>query len=217
MEVIPGIHRIDGIKGAHAYLVLTPQPIIVDAGLPGQADKILRYGAQLNLAAKDIAYIILTHFDVDHAGSAAALQGLTGAQICAGAEEVPYLEGIIKRPGIKRYLPWLTMPVYGKLQNVHVDVSFSDDIDFAGVKILVTPGHTPGHICVGLGTTFLVGDLLQGGVREAPRLFMWNRAQAQQSIRKLAELNPELLLPGHGEPDFAPSAKLARLLTSLNA
>ncbi len=216
MEIVSGIHCIDRIKGAHVYLLLLPELTIIDTGLPGQEQAVIDYLQRLNYRPDDLRYIILTHFDIDHVGSAAALRKITGAKVCAGDNEIPYLNGSVQRPGIKRFLPWLTAPIYGKVEPVQVDVTFKTDQRFNELNILSTPGHTPGHICITFGSTAIVGDLLQGGIQEAPSIFIWNMELARESIQKLARANPATILPGHGEPCFDPGERLQKLILSWN-
>src|SRR5512132_3531445 len=79
-----------------------------------------------------------------------------------------------------------------------------------------TPGHTPGHVAylrrrdgvLLAGDTALTVDLnslggvLFGRQRVAgpPRYTTWNWPAAKRSIRVLADLKPQVLLPGHGRP-----------------
>lgn len=213
MEIMPGVHRIDGVKGAHAYLFFGAEPVLVDTGLPGQAKLIMDYLQKAKV--EQLKHIVLTHFDVDHTGNAAALKQLTGAKIYAHQLEVPFIEGVTPRPGLKKYLPILTSVTFGKLIPVKVDIPLKDGDLVAGLSIIATPGHTPGHICIALNKVVAVGDLLQGGVREAPRIFIWDKQAAVRSIKKLAEFAPHLLLPGHGQPDYEPKQKLQQLLENL--
>ncbi len=212
MEIVPGLHKVDGVKGANAYLILATEPILVDTGLPGQEKVLLRYLSQLGYRTGDLKYILLTHYDLDHVGSVAAVQKETGARICAHEAEIAFIAGRQPRLGVKKYLPKVTAAFYGRLQSVEVDVALRDGDVLGNARIMHTPGHTPGHVCAGIGSAWIIGDLLMGGVKEAPGFFIWNRQLARESVQKLAALSPEALLPGHGEPDLAPGERLSSLL-----
>jgi deazaflavin-dependent oxidoreductase (nitroreductase family) len=85
-----------------------------------------------------------------------------------------------------------------------------------------TPGHTPGHVaylrrCDGIliaGDAALtvdlnsIGGVLLGRQRVAgpPWYTTWDWPAAQRSIRALADLEPRVLLPGHGRPLTAGTA-----------
>jgi len=54
------------------------------------------------------------------------------------------------------------------------------------------------------------------GIREPPSIFTYDMAENRRSIRKLAALDPSLVLPGHGWP-VTDMAKLERFVASLPA
>ena len=56
-----GIHRIDGVRGAHTYLVPAADGLyVVDTGMPGNAARILAYRESLGRKPKDVGIILLT-------------------------------------------------------------------------------------------------------------------------------------------------------------
>ncbi|HZG67780.1 MAG TPA: MBL fold metallo-hydrolase [Herpetosiphonaceae bacterium] len=62
----------------NAYLVRSRRWVLINAGAPGDEQRILRAAARSGVRPRDIALIVLTHGHVDHFGSAAALRQLTG-------------------------------------------------------------------------------------------------------------------------------------------
>lgn len=88
-----------------------------------------------------------------------------------------------------------------------------NDGDFIGsLKIISTPGHTPGSISLYDHTTkvLFVGDLLQmkGGLAVAgdtrwkfpfPALATWSKEKSIESVKKISKLEIEYLATGHGE------------------
>ncbi len=73
------------------------------------------------------------------------------------------------------------------------------------LNIIETPGHTPGHICVldANATILVAGDALNtvgGTLNPADPAFTENQTLAEASIKKLAGLEFDTLLVGHGEP-----------------
>lgn len=72
MEIAPGIHQIEQVRGANSYLALgTEGNAIIDTGMPGNEERIIKYLRNIEVEPKAIQYIILTHSDPDHSGSVA--------------------------------------------------------------------------------------------------------------------------------------------------
>ena len=75
MEIISGIHKIEGVRGANCYLVITETGmLVIDTGMPGNGNRIKNYIKELGKKPSDINYVVLTHADIDHVGSAAELR-----------------------------------------------------------------------------------------------------------------------------------------------
>ena len=199
MFIVNGVHQIDGIKGAQAYLITGARPFLVDTGLPGQAQAILDYLGRVGISPHDLTAIVITHYDVDHIGSAAALQKLTGCVVYASEVEIPYLQQKVPRPGIKRWLPLLTAPWYGRLQPLYDIVPLVDGDSLEGWECILTPGHTPGHLVLYRDGIVVAGDLLQGGtIRLAPSFLTWDSTLVRRSVRALLKRPWQWILPGHG-------------------
>lgn len=58
---------------------------LIDAAMPRKADSILARLAEWGGQPGDLKRIVITHADVDHAGSAAELQARSGAAVICGA------------------------------------------------------------------------------------------------------------------------------------
>lgn len=70
--------------------------------------------------------------------------------------------------------------------------------EFHGWKILHTPGHTQGSICLYDGNTLISGDTLFADGYGRTDLPGGNESQLTHSLSLLSELGYSLLLPGHG-------------------
>ena len=155
---------------------------IVDTGVEGSADAIEESLAGVGLDGSAVAHLILTHHHGDHVGSAAdVLERAPDAAGYAGAEDIGSIS--VPRP--------LT--------------AVGDGEDVFGLRIVTTPGHTAGSICVldPVGGILVAGDALgtNGGRPSLPGAqFTADMDQAKQSIIKLGGLSFETLLVGHGEP-----------------
>ncbi len=94
MELSPGIHRIEGAGGANSFLVLSDEgAAVIDSGLPGNEKKKVEYARKAGLQSEQIRFLVLTHPDIDHSGSAAKLKALTGAKIAIHEADAPPLRG----------------------------------------------------------------------------------------------------------------------------
>lgn len=207
MEIIPGFHRIDDASSnmAHSniYLVVNQNDLyVVDTGTKGQADKIVAYIEKLGRKPADVSTIILTHFHMDHAGSAKDLQGLTGAKVAASAEDAKVISGKEPYPKPKNLL--MRAASFIKPAPVNVDLLLKDGDSMGDLTVILTPGHTEGSIMLldKNRKVLFCGDTLRldkGKVATGPEHFTWDKARQTESIRRVAALDIDVMLPGHGE------------------
>ncbi len=145
-----------GPIGANCYVVSCPETketAIIDPG--GDAKRILAYIAENDLQVK---YIINTHGHIDHISADDELREPTGAQLLIHAAEASMLQDTNGN---------LSAFMGGSLQIKPADrqLNEGDEIKFGTLtfKVLHTPGHTPGGMClVGEGVVF-TGDTLFAG------------------------------------------------------
>ncbi len=197
MEITSDIHRIDGIRGGNCYLVLSDSKmLVVDTGMPGSAKKIISYIRSLNKNPADVSYIVMTHADIDHIGSASELKQMTGASLAIHAADAPILAGK------SRFKPvWGPLGILVKLfiaftrfQPIEPDLLLEDNSEVGGFLVLHTPGHTKGSISLYTpGKLIFVGDAIY-------KRFALDAAQLRASLNKISKLDFDVLLPGHGDP-----------------
>ena len=206
MEILPGIHKIDGTFGVNCYLLRDERGwLIVDTGLPGQENKILNYLKKQGIQPSAVALIILTHADIDHVGCAKALKAATGAPIAIHSADAPVLAGRqpfktinnFFSPAVKLLFSWFPY------HPAEPDILLAESTLLDDWQIIHAPGHTPGNICLFQnGKCLLAGDALRTSWQANPRpmssRICLDLAQTRQSLIKLSELNYEVLLPGHG-------------------
>ncbi|MHB2018585.1 MAG: MBL fold metallo-hydrolase [Candidatus Xenobia bacterium] len=179
---------------------------LVDAAYPWNARAILRAVQQVGAPLRRI---LVTHAHPDHAGAAAALSELTGAEIMAHPEDVPYLLGqasmadlpgfwlcrLLLRSG--RRLHMLNPPPVARVTPVH------EGTWVGGLQVMHTPGHTPGSIMMwdseeralfcGDNAAFTFGFLHLG----VP-WFTLDATRRNDALRRACRLPAEMLLAGHG-------------------
>jgi len=209
MEVARGVHRLEGIRGANSYLYLSDdgRVVVIDTGMAGNAGRIASQVEALGRKRGEIEMIVLTHPDVDHAGSVAELKRITGARVAIHEADAPGLarERQYKRAkGFSGFLFGLMMRFF-KFEPLLPDIVLKDGDAVADLRVVHCPGHTPGSICLyKQGEAIFVGDALrtdrQGNPKLSPGAMSSDPQQAAESVRKMAGLEFEALLPGHGEP-----------------
>ena len=211
MEITPKVHRIPGLRGANAYLLLDRTLTLIDTGRPGNAEAILGYLRGLSLAFVDLAEIVITHHHVDHAGSAAAIKRRALPVVSAHPADAPFISGECPQPpprGALMHLIFRLVPALSRFDPVAVDVPLEegDELDIlGGGTVIHVPGHTPGSIALHFPEERLLvcGDAINRRVNwlgPPPKPFSIDMEQALTSLRRLAELDFDVLCPGHGDP-----------------
>ena len=208
MEILPGIHRIDGVSGANSYLVIGKDGnLIIDTGMPGNAQKIADYIARTLKDVHGISLIVLTHSDIDHIGSAEELKRITGGRLAIGKEDAPVLSGTasMKKPkGILGGVMGIAEHIM-TFKPAQPDLLLEDGDVINDFKVIGTPGHTLGSISLYLpGDVIIVGDALRSDSDGNPLLpsdtFSLDMDIAMDSVNKISGLAFDNLLAGHGSP-----------------
>lgn len=191
---------------------------LVDTGMPGMEGAIETALAEVGASLRDIRQIIITHHDLDHIGSLEAVVKASGAQVWASARETPFIQGEEwpqKMPPQETVAKMLADPetppqMRARLSlprvAVKVDRALQDGevLPLAGgVRVLLTPGHTPGHLSLYLERTktLITGDALVsgGGQLHPPRAQVTpDMAAAGQSVGSMAALDVQTVLTYHG-------------------
>ena len=204
MEIIEGVHQVKGVNG-NVYIVVNGKELtIVDTGLPRSAKKILNYIQELGYQQSNISTIILTHFHLDHVGSALQLKNDTKAKVAVHKDEADYVSGK-KRPPKLGNLFYRAVSSLIKASPVQPDIILNDNDKIGNLKVIHTPGHTPGSISLldEERQLLFVGDALRTKgkrVTGPSEEFSNNKAEAENSIGKIVSLKFDIMLPGHGEP-----------------
>jgi glyoxylase-like metal-dependent hydrolase (beta-lactamase superfamily II) len=173
-----------------AYVLLRgKEAAVVDTGTPYNASKIADVVRTAGLGWNAVHHVILTHYHPDHIGSIGeVLEAAPKAPAYAGAADIPQ----IKSPRAIK--------------------AVDDNDEVFGLRVIATPGHTPGHICVydPAGSLLILGDAGPNPQYTA------DMAQAHQSVKKLAKLTFQRAVFGHGEPiDKEASQAIAKLASTL--
>lgn len=156
----------------NSYVIHAPEgDLIVDAG--AEPEKILATTTQ------PVAAILLTHGHHDHVGALEDVRRETGAPVYAHPADA---EGA----GVAGYEP----------------LRDEDDLVMAGetIKVLHTPGHSPGSVTFVVGRDQIVGDLILPGSVGRTDISRASWKEIEVSIRKVMQFwdGSTRLFAGHG-------------------
>ena len=159
--------------------------IVIDPGY--EPETVLAETAQRGLT---IAGILLTHGHFDHVGGVRFLAERLECPIYIHAAELTLPENFTDGP-----------LVYTK------NYDEGDVVELAGLslRVLHTPGHTPGSVCLACEDTMFAGDTLFMGSCGRTDFPGGDNALMHKSLRRLADMQGDFkVLPGHG-----PATKLS--------
>jgi glyoxylase-like metal-dependent hydrolase (beta-lactamase superfamily II) len=183
--------------------------MLVDAGLPDQAEAIGVALLEGGIGVRDLKRIIFTHQDLDHVGSGAALVRQSGARVLAHPADAPHIDGSLRllKPSAEMLEQRPQMrEILERLEPVGVDEHLEDGarLEIAGgIRVIFTPGHTPGHLSLYLerSKVLIAGDALRAerGSLTGPNPSMTlEMGTAIQSLRRLADLEIDIIVCYHG-------------------
>ena len=216
-QLLPDIYILEGLRLSNVFLFVAGDGLtLIDTGMVGEARKIIEQLVNGGFDTETLKRIILTHAHRDHTGSVQRLTSISGAQVVAHRDEVPYIEKTKDMPAdslIPKVMNWLSDHVVFRQPGLRVDVAVEggEFIDGTGELAAVhSPGHTPGSLSLYHEDSGLLfcGDALfnkhpitrKPGLQLPLRSVSSNPKQARESVRKLAELDIKVLCCGHGEP-----------------
>jgi hydroxyacylglutathione hydrolase len=193
--------------GVNAYLL---GDVVVDAGTKGAAKRLIKA-----LHGHVVEAHALTHGHPDHAGGSKRLVDAFDVPVWVGERDRADVESgrpaaaeTWARPGVARFSHYEPVSVARSLRD-------GDEVGH-GFVALETPGHSDGHVAFWRESdrTVVVGDVLFNmsllttapGLREPPRILTRDPERNRDSARRLAALEPELALFGHGPPLRDPAA-----------
>ncbi len=212
MKIMENVYVVPGVV-SNTYVIDDSDGLtIIDAGLPRNEKKILAYVSSLGKSPADVKRIILTHSDLDHVGSLAALQKATGARTYASQIEADAIAAgrpsrTIRPSGFSmRRLIFSLLRPFMKATPVKVDEVVAEGRTLpvlGGSRVIETPGHTPGHISLfapSAGILFCGDSMVtdETGIHGSRPGITWDDTKARESERKQAALGARIVCSGHG-------------------
>jgi hydroxyacylglutathione hydrolase len=204
-QLAPGVWQLKGRppNGINVYLV---EDVLIDAATRRAPRRILR-----QLDGHQVSAHALTHAHPDHQGASNAICERLGIPYWVGATDVPLAEDleVMRASQAPHPLNRLIMKYWvGPARKVDRHLHEGDEV--AGFKVLDVPGHSPGHIAYWRESdrVLILGDVLNNmdvvtgipGLKDPKPFFTHDPVQNRDSARRLGQLEPKLVLFGHGAP-----------------
>ena len=191
--------------------------MLIDCGLdtPESLSAFEDQLPRLGIDWREIAIILLTHTHPDHMGLAPKLLERTGAQLYLHGDEFANLERWLVRPSdddafqLAGTPPELGAKVHLAMADVEKNfVRLRPDVLLTGgemvgpARVIHTPGHAPGHVCLELDGSLISGDhLLETITPTIP--WMPERdclGEFLASLENIEQRNIGTVYPAHGNP-----------------
>ena len=236
-ELVAGIRRVTlplPTRPGHVHAYLLPGEegwTLVDTGV-GLPDAKESWTLELAQAGGRVATVFVTHFHPDHVGASADLHELTGAPVVQGALDYAQCELVWGNPAwSERLVDWFRLQgapggvtdelvgqssVYRpfiRYQRDPVLVEAGEQVD--GWELVAAPGHADGQLCLLRDGILVAADHLLG--RITPTVGLWPASRADPlgdylaALDRTIELDPEIALPGHGDPIEDPAGRAQEL------
>jgi glyoxylase-like metal-dependent hydrolase (beta-lactamase superfamily II) len=216
-HLAPGVWRLDELPRPLINVYLA-EDALIDAGRRWDSRRIAKQieGVPLSLLA-------LTHVHPDHQGCAKEICEARGIPLACHEDDVDAMEG-------RRSVAATAAPMakfFGRLWQGpphKVDRVFREGDEVAGFRVIHAPGHAPGEVIFfrERDRVAICGDVIRNisylslrtKLAEPPGDLTPDPAENRNSIRKLAALEPSLILPGHG-PEVTDIAAFQRFAAGL--
>ena len=236
-ELVGGIRRVTmplPTRPGHVHAYLLPGDdgwTLVDTGI-GLPDAKETWAAELEQLDGRVVTVFITHFHPDHIGAAADLHELTGAPVVQGALDYAQCELVWGNPlWSERLVEWfrqqgapddVTAELVGqssfyrpfiRYQRDPILVGPGEHVD--GWELVAAPGHADGQLCLIRDRVLIAADHLLG--RITPTVGLWPASRPDPlgdylgALDRTIELDPEIALPGHGDPIPDPAGRAREL------
>ncbi|MBI5670493.1 MAG: MBL fold metallo-hydrolase [Chloroflexi bacterium] len=215
--IAESVYAVPGMSVGRIYVIAGRDGLaLVDTSLSPQTPERLepqlhRHGYTLD----DIRHILITHAHPDHIGGLAAFQQRINARTAVHRRDAPIVRGEQPQPRprpedvrdlsrLMLYGPTMPPPIPARVDRELTGGDTLDEI-LPGLEVVETFGHSPGHVAFWWPDKRLLfaGDVvmhLPWTLALPIAAFTQDMAEEKRSVLKIADLNPDILCPGHGRP-----------------
>jgi glyoxylase-like metal-dependent hydrolase (beta-lactamase superfamily II) len=230
------ISLVSTIGQVNVFLLEGDELVMIDSGdgtnssMKKLSDELETLGFELN----EISMIINTHEHIEHFGGNATIKDVSGARILAHKLAAPLIEDMRKQMPSKSDLMDIPEEIsssyrkfrfamYEDLKTTNVDVRLQGNesilIDDSSLKVIYTPGHTRGHICIyeEEDEILFAGDMvIENGTPDTGALpgQYGDMTDFLNSLHRLKDLKIKRLLQSHGEEVSDPYKKIEDTIQS---
>ncbi|HEX3325154.1 MAG TPA: MBL fold metallo-hydrolase [Solirubrobacterales bacterium] len=215
----PDLWRLKELPAPSINIYLA-EDVLIDAGRRWDRRRIFA-----ETKGREISMLALTHAHPDHQGVAKDFCEARRIPLACHADDVDAMEG--RRPMQEAAI---NHPVNRVIKGIwqgppyRVERVLGEGEEVAGFRVIHAPGHARGEVIFFRESdrVAICGDVIRNMsyasgrpmIGEPPKIFTYDPAENRRSIRKLAELNPSLILPGHG-PTVTDMAEFERFVATL--
>jgi hydroxyacylglutathione hydrolase len=202
-DLAPGLWRLKETPSPTINIYLA-EDVLIDAGRRWDRRRVFS-----ELEGRRISLVALTHVHPDHQGVARDVCEAREVPLACHADDVDAMEG--RRP-VQEAAP--NHPVNRVIKRLWegpphpVAQVLEEGDEVAGFRVVHAPGHARGEVIFFRESdrVAICGDVIRNmsystalpGIKEPPGIFTYDPAENRRSIRRLADLNPSIILPGHG-------------------
>lgn len=235
-QLAEGVHTVGTLRrpllhggNSRAYLFEEGDRLtLVDTLFDNDARVIIDYLWSIGRSPSDVTDIVLTHSHRSHIGGVAAMRALSNAPVSCHASEAAVVEGHAHLPPVKlRPLRPPQLIPFRVLSHLHrpkhkpclVDCTIDEGSTFGTqLKVFHVPGHTDGSLALSWRDEDIL--VVADAVLTWPSFgagwvgFNVDDVLFRKSLRRLVDMKPRILAPGHGFPiSENTTAHLATLIT----
>ena len=190
MKIIDGLYgfiwQSPSENNCNSYLIDGAKKILVDPGHRHLFQHVKRGLAQIETTPEQIDVVLVTHGHPDHL----EMVGSFGPATLWAMSRIDY-EFVMKYIGSHMDFP---APAFFLQEG---DLTLGDKT----FRVILTPGHSPGSVCLFWPEkkVLFTGDVVFSQSIGRTDLPGGSGKQLKESISRLAELDVEVLCPGHGD------------------
>ncbi|MDP2750850.1 MAG: MBL fold metallo-hydrolase [Nanoarchaeota archaeon] len=181
------------------------EKILIDTGDRKDRDLLIKSLKENGILPEDINIVIMTHLHYDHLGN---IDLLKNAKIYASSKEIKCLK---ENPIGTILNKELTEKITTRIKNKELTIEDADLLNQTknetddtvettpSLKIINTPGHTKGSICIYLEKEKILfsGDTLFNGCHGRTDLPTSIAKEMEKSLKRLLKYDYTILCPGH--------------------
>jgi glyoxylase-like metal-dependent hydrolase (beta-lactamase superfamily II) len=204
MEIAPGVHAVR-LLSVYAFLIDEPELTLIDAGLIGSAGRVQRYVKKMGRSLDDLTRIICTHAHPDHVGGVRELAGDREVEVLMHPADLDGLKVTLRDAVANRNRSQL-IAYFTRHPGEATPIVDGQVLPIlGGLRVVHTPGHTAGSVCLYAERDRLlfVGDNLQVIRRKvtfASSVFSDDMPLARAGVARMAELDVQTIVFSHYPP-----------------